>query len=154
MADFDIAANLVLKQEGGYVNNPDDPGGETNYGISKRTYPGISISTLTPDSAKSIYRSDYWSTFWLDLPQELANLMLSLSVNVGKVGAISIAQKALGIPPDGKWGPLTQGIAQKTPQAAILIGNQAIRYYISLDKAEFLSGWITRVLEAFIYALK
>ena len=44
----------------GYVNDPKDPGGETNYGISKRAYPDVDIKNLTEDGAKDIYKRDYW----------------------------------------------------------------------------------------------
>ena len=50
----------VLKREGGYVNDPDDPGGETKYGISKRAHPDVDIASLTPESAAEIYKDYYW----------------------------------------------------------------------------------------------
>ena len=57
---FDSAVEFVLQREGGYVNNPKDRGGETNYGISKRSYPDLDIKNLTREQAKEIYRKDYW----------------------------------------------------------------------------------------------
>ena len=54
------AVNLVLESEGGYVNHPDDPGGETNFGISKRAYPHLNIAGLTKEQAIQIYYEDYW----------------------------------------------------------------------------------------------
>ena len=51
---------FVLDQEGGYVNDPRDPGGETNFGISKRSYPDVDIRALTKPQAIEIYRKDYW----------------------------------------------------------------------------------------------
>jgi lysozyme family protein len=50
----------ILAVEGGYVNNPADPGGETKYGISKRAYPNIDIAKLTLDQALNIYYNAYW----------------------------------------------------------------------------------------------
>lgn len=55
------AFELIIGSEGGYVNDPRDPGGETKYGISKRAYPEIDISLLTEDDAKSIYYQDYYN---------------------------------------------------------------------------------------------
>ena len=57
---FDEIITFVLKSEGGYVNDPKDPGGETKYGISKRAYPMEDIKNLTLDKAKAIYRRDYY----------------------------------------------------------------------------------------------
>ena len=60
---FDEIIEVVLHHEGGYVNDPKDPGGETNYGISKRAYPDVDIKNLTEDGAKDIYRRDYWEKY-------------------------------------------------------------------------------------------
>lgn len=57
---FQQAVEFVLKKEGGYVNHPDDPGGETNFGISKRAYPHLDIAALTRKEAIQIYHEDYW----------------------------------------------------------------------------------------------
>ena len=54
--NFDLAFDRLIGHEGGYVDNPADPGGETNWGISKRSYPNINIKTLTRDGAKEMYR--------------------------------------------------------------------------------------------------
>lgn len=58
---FDRCFELVIGSEGGYVNNPKDPGGETKYGISKRAYPELEIGTLTLEEAKQIYFKDYYT---------------------------------------------------------------------------------------------
>lgn len=63
---FEMAINFVLPQEGGYVNDPKDPGGETNFGISKRKYPDVDIKNLTDLAAVAIYRRDYWDRNNLD----------------------------------------------------------------------------------------
>jgi len=60
MKDFDKAIKFVLKWEGKYSNDPQDPGGETKYGISKRSYPELDISKLTLKQAKEIYYQNYW----------------------------------------------------------------------------------------------
>jgi lysozyme family protein len=57
---FDQAFTRLLGHEGGYVNNPADPGGETNWGISKRSYPQVDIKALTQQQAKWIYQRDFW----------------------------------------------------------------------------------------------
>ena len=55
MAEFKLAIPRVITNEGGYVNDPDDPGGETKYGISKRSYPALDIKNLTVEQATAIY---------------------------------------------------------------------------------------------------
>lgn len=59
-AFFDKAIPTILRNEGGYVNNPTDPGGETNFGISKRSFPDVDIKNLTQEKAVAIYRSSFW----------------------------------------------------------------------------------------------
>lgn len=85
---FDVAFDRVISAEGGYVNNPADPGGETQWGISKRAYPNVDIKALTRDDAKAIYRRDYWDALSLDAwPFAEAFQLFDFAVNSG-VGAI------------------------------------------------------------------
>lgn len=60
MEQFAQAIEFTLSWEGGYVNDPGDAGGETNMGISKRSYPDLDIKNLTVEQAKAIYYADYW----------------------------------------------------------------------------------------------
>ncbi len=60
MITFDDAFTRLLGNEGGYVNDPRDPGGETNWGISKRSYPTVDIKNLTRTQAEDIYMHDFW----------------------------------------------------------------------------------------------
>ncbi|SRR5258706_9592173 len=70
MSNFDDALTFVLVEEGGYILDPRDPGGETNMGISKRMYPGVDIKHLTKIQAAEIYKRDYWDAYHLDpMPQ-------------------------------------------------------------------------------------
>ena len=97
MSEFDEAVDLVLKQEGGYSNDLDDPGGETNLGITKRDHPEVNIKDLTRAQAEAIYYSDYWNPqHYNSLPQYIANRVFSLAVNIGPVPATRLLQQALG----------------------------------------------------------
>lgn len=58
--DFETAVEEVLGEEGGYVNNPADPGGETQWGISKRAFPTVDIKNLSRTDAKALYKAHYW----------------------------------------------------------------------------------------------
>ena len=60
ISKFDEIIEVVLEHEGGYVNDPKDPGGETNFGIAKRSHPDVDIKNLTKESAKEIYKEVYW----------------------------------------------------------------------------------------------
>ena len=64
--NFDQAFDRLISNEGGYVNNPADPGGETNWGISKRSYPDVDIANLTREGAKAIYLRDFWQRGQMD----------------------------------------------------------------------------------------
>lgn len=85
MSFFPAAFQIVVGIEAGYVNDPDDPGGETKYGISKRSYPNLDIAQLTLDQAQVIYRRDYWDKLNLDaLSWELALVEFDAAVNQGE----------------------------------------------------------------------
>ena len=60
MSKFDEIIEVVLEHEGGYVNDPKDPGGETNFGIAKRSHSDVDIKNLTKEGAKEIYKEVYW----------------------------------------------------------------------------------------------
>lgn len=57
---FEACVEAVLGEEGGYVNNSSDPGGETMWGISKRAFPTVDIANLSRDDAKALYKAHYW----------------------------------------------------------------------------------------------
>jgi len=80
--DFNFCVDQVLKHEGGYVNDPRDPGGETNFGISKRAYPTLNIKALTKEQAIEVYRRDYWARIDKTFP-ELNLLVFDSAVNQG-----------------------------------------------------------------------
>ena len=83
--DFETALKFVLKWEGGYSNDPNDPGGETKYGISKRSYPELDISKLTLKQAKEIYYQNYWLKIGCDeLPYPFNIVVFDTAVNMGR----------------------------------------------------------------------
>jgi len=100
--------NRVLGIEAGYVNDPDDPGGETNWGISKRSYPHLDIRNLTREAAIQIYWDDFWLPIHGDeLPTIAAYQALDFAVNSSPQTAIRKLQFVLGVADDGYWGPVT-----------------------------------------------
>src|SRR5215831_5610637 len=102
MSAFDQAFEIVVGHEGGYSNNSSDPGGETMYGISKRSYPDIVISTLTLDQAKAIYERDYWNKAGCVLCAPWLPLVgWEATVNNGVGQAVRCLQAAGGATADG-----------------------------------------------------
>jgi len=152
MATFEDAVELILEHEGGYVNHKSDPGGETNYGISKRAYPEVDIKGLTKQTAAEIYRTDYWNKIkGDDLPFPLALVTLDAAVNSGTRRASQWLQKAVGATPDGAIGAKTIVAANvhygANPESAIShcidIRQQFLR---SLKHYQtFGRGWETRL---------
>ena len=106
------AFNFTIGHEGGYVNNPNDPGGETKFGICKRDYPKEDIKNLTIDRAKEIYYKNYWLPSYC---QELITLNFSLTaivlfdtgINCGCKTSKILLQKAIGVEADGMIGKQT-----------------------------------------------
>ena len=81
----------VIGREGGYVNDPDDPGGETKYGISKKAYPKVDIKNLTMDDAVEIYKDEYWLPAKVEwLPDKLQGQYFDMVVNQGISKSVKI----------------------------------------------------------------
>lgn len=153
MASFDAAIVGVIANEGGYVNNPADPGGETKYGISKRAYPALDIASLTLDDAKAIYHRDYWMFDGVS-NQRIANKLLDMAVNMGKPEAIKLLQRALGFTEqDGVFGPHTLAALNATDPDHLVLrlrAHSAVFYAETVlnrpqDK-QFLLGWMLRAV--------
>jgi len=104
---FSKVIEMVLEHEGGYVNHPSDPGGETKYGISKRAYPEVNIADLTEEDAEEIYFNDYWSRIkGEELPAGVACVVMDYAVNSGISRASKALQSVCGIANgDGIIGP-------------------------------------------------
>lgn len=135
---FDTSIARVLGNEGGYVNDPNDPGGETQWGISKRSYPTVDIEGLTRDSAIGIYRRDFWDRAHADLlPPLLQFQALDFAVNCGVETAVRKLQAAAGVADDGHWGPVTAAAIKSMPAVALTFRFLAEE----LDYRRKLAGW-------------
>jgi len=154
---FKEAVKVVLKHEGGYVNDPIDPGGETNMGISKKAYPDLNIKELTKEDAYGIYFRDYWQKAKCDkLPNNLQLIYFDMVVNMGKSRAVKILQEAItakGIPTDidGGIGPQTISNAGKSKLEEERLRAYRLKYYVTLinkkPKLEkYYFGWYRRAL--------
>lgn len=147
--NFDKAFERVIGHEGGYVNDPRDPGGETKYGISKRAYPYADIKNLTLDQAKDIYLRDYWNRCHIDeLPDQVHFDMFDMAVNSGVAGAIKTIQRALGVTADGAWGPNTSAAARAADGYLLdkRFAGYRLQYLCDLPTfPTFGKGWVRRV---------
>jgi len=151
---FDCAIQKVLSNEGGYVNDSSDPGGETKYGISKRSYPDLNIQSLTLDNAKAIYYQDFWlkNNFdEIDDPQ-LSYKILDLSINMGAPRVIKFLQNLVKTKEDGIMGKITLAAINKADSKTLYNGliQKANDYYLHLIKlhptlGKFKNGWMNRL---------
>lgn len=149
MSAFDDFIGRVLSHEGGYVCDPRDPGGETRFGIAKRSYPHVDVKGLTRDQAIAIYRRDFWDRVQGDkLPRAFAFQALDAAVNHGIGNAVRWMQRAAGVADDGVIGPMTLAAVGRTDPADLVLHFNAerLRFYAKLSTFDaFGRGWINRV---------
>lgn len=166
MATFAKAIPGLLEREGGYVNNPNDPGGETKYGISKRSYPTEDIKNLTPQRAAFLYERDFWNPFRLGEvnDESIAAKMLDMAVNMGPITMVQRVQRALNyilvgtpVTVDGHIGPMTLGYingmnARQTRILLLALEAYSAHRYIELIEGpdprydRFSEGWLVRAM--------
>ena len=161
---FSTALQFVLRWEGGYVNNPHDTGGETNYGVTQAVYShyrkslGLldrSVRLITTFEVKAIYQENYWTAAGCDLlPSKLALCHFDWAVNHGTSGAIKTLQQVVGARPDGVIGPLTkQAITAALVlhkevwlcDRALAIRESCYRRWGVGSQSQFLEGWLNRL---------
>jgi lysozyme family protein len=154
---FEKAVAKTLDREGGYIFDPDDPGGETKFGISKRSYPTLNIKALTKEQAIAIYRRDYWDRggYGMLAHERLAAKLFDLAVNMGPRQAHRLLQRAINattpwaVTVDGLLGPKTMEAVNEHPHGDYLLAAlklAAINFYTDLGKRKYLAGWIRRTL--------
>lgn len=155
---FDNAVRQVIAREGGskLTNDPNDRGGLTKYGISKRAYPDLDIQNLTETQAIGIYKRDYWDALKLDDVRDplIAAAIFDTAVNMGATTAARLAQSLAGAPVDGKIGPVSiAGINRSEPMIFLpMFVIARIERYSDIcsrdpSQKKFLHGWIRRALE-------
>jgi lysozyme family protein len=167
VANFDLFLPLLLRFEGGFVDDPTDPGGETNKGVTMATFQhcahellGIdptsdNLRTLTDGQAGIIYRSLYWDKIRGDEfeSQDLANIVCDFYVNSG-THATALLQRVINgmgaqVVEDGLLGPASIQALNALPQNNVYrqYKQGRITYYQSLGQRfpQFLKGWLNRV---------
>jgi lysozyme family protein len=153
--DFQECLDLVLQSEGGWVNHPSDPGGETNLGVTKRVWeeyvghPVESLKNLTKADVAPLYEQKYWKPCYGEvLPRGLDFVVFSMGINAGTGRSIKLLQSAIGCVPDGVIGPKTRELISSSNCAAIIgkFSEARREYYRSLKTFPvFGKGWLARV---------
>ena len=166
---FNRAVAIVLDHEGGEVNDPNDPGGHTNLGVTQGTLDRAREATtldlpegvgrLTTAQARAIYRRLYWDAVHADgLPRGVDVFAFDMAVNQGVGDAVRALQEAAGATIDGRWGPNTKAAVTAMEPRTLLIDFAALR---SLNYAELSDelierygfGWYRRLIRTFWHAL-
>lgn len=151
--NFDQAFEKLIGHEGGYSNHPQDPGGETMYGVTKRVaiangYAG-SMKDLPLDTAKAIYRKSYWDTVRAEeLPDAVRFDVFDCSVNSGPGQAIRFLQRATGSTDDGRLGPMTiRAVLTMDPQLLDKrLNGYRLKFMAELNTwPTFGRGWAARI---------
>lgn len=165
MEKFNKAFEISIGIEGGYVDDKNDKGGETNYGISKKSYPHLDIKSLSLEDAKKIYYNDFWNTEAANLslfPEKIAIEVFDTGINTSMATALKILQKSMNLlnrvesryddlKVDGIIGSRTLSILEKVNEQEllrVLNGLQFCRYLEIVEgnhsQERFFAGWITR----------
>jgi lysozyme family protein len=157
--NWEKCLEMILHHEGGYVNHPKDPGGETNLGVTKRVYEEHGgtkdMKDLTIEDVSPIYKKSYWDRVkGDDLPAGLDLCVFDFGVNAGTGRAAKYLQTLIGTVADGGIGPNTlkavEAYVEEHGLADTITNYQAERqkYYESLSTFEtFGRGWTRRVEE-------
>ena len=171
MKQFNSCLEIILHHEGGYVNHPADPGGETNLGVTKRVYEAYckknglktkSMKSLEITDVAPIYKTEYWDRVkGDDMPRALALCVFDFGVNAGTGRAAKYLQGMIGTKKDGGIGPNTLKKLDEYIREHGVDG--AVRNYHSLRQKyyeklktfkTFGRGWTRRVTETTVSALR
>jgi lysozyme family protein len=152
------AFDYLMYHEGGYVKDPKDAGGETKYGVSKRSYPHLDIKNLTRDQARQIYFVDFWMKAKCESidDENIATKFFDLAVHTGIPQAIKLIQRAsraagTQVAEDGIIGSITLKAINEADSTDLLaaLKAEAAGYYRLIANANpsqrrFIEGWLNR----------
>ncbi|HRY33402.1 MAG TPA: glycosyl hydrolase 108 family protein [Bacteroidales bacterium] len=160
---------VILQHEGGFVNDKDDPGGATNYGISLRFLKGTGelkdfdldhdgdidiedVRILTPDIARMAYYDYFYHPLKVEMipSEQLALQVFDHAVNAGSRTAVRLLQRILHVDQDGVIGPITLAASMADPSAALHYKQAREDFYHDLTRVKpvfnkYLKGWLRRV---------
>jgi lysozyme family protein len=171
MSLFELSIPVILRREGGFVNDATDPGGATNYGVSLRwlrsqglagdiNHDGdidiADIKALTPAEAEGFYRTRWWDAYQYGQinAQALATKVFDMAVNLGPPRAHRMAQQAIGLPQDGILGSKSFTELNTLSSLTIIMRLQDIqakfyRQLVAVNPArqKYLAGWLNRAYD-------
>jgi lysozyme family protein len=157
MSNFSECLAIVLKSEGGFVNNPQDPGGRTNLGVTQKVWEEYTgheadekvMRSLTPEKVAPLYEQRYWRPTYCEvLPRGLSLLIFSMGINAGTGRSVKLLQSCIGCVADGVIGPRTMALIKSSNVADLIAKFSEARrqYYKSLKTFPvFGKGWLARV---------
>lgn len=156
---FQQIFDRLIGHEGGYVNDPRDPGGETNWGITKRTamangYTG-NMKTMTRQQAYEIYRRAFWLRYNCEqMPDAVAYQFFDAAVNHGFGNASRMLQRAVGVLDDGIIGKYSLEAINRNPisDTLMVLNGERLNFYTRLKNFDrFGKGWVNRVAQNLRY---
>jgi len=163
---FEACLPVILASEGGFVDDPHDPGGATNLGVTLATLCGwfgraasiADVEALTPAAVAPIYFARYWNpSHACDCPPGVDLMVFDAAVNQGVGPALASLQAALGVAADGAFGPTTRAALAAADGPRLIRAVAAIReaHYRALPAfARFGRGWLARLDRTTVLALK
>lgn len=165
---FDEAFDRLIDHEGGYSDDPKDPGNwtggrpgrgvlkGTKFGIAANTYGHLDIKNLTVADAKKIYKEDFWDLLGGRVHSSVKFQFFDACVNHGEGNAVRMLQRAVGAADDGHWGPRSQEALEKLmDHNDIVLGFLAFRvkFFTALSTfATYGRGWMNRIATNLLHA--
>ena len=156
---FQQIFDRLIGHEGGYVNDPRDPGGETNWGVTKRTamangYTG-NMKTMTRQQAYEIYRRAFWLRYNCEqMPDAVAYQFFDAAVNHGFGNASRMLQRAVGVLDDGIIGKYSLEAINNNPisDTLMVLNGERLNFYTRLKNFDrYCKGWVNRVAQNLRY---
>ena len=156
-ADYDKAFEITVGVEAGYVNDPKDPGGETNWGVTLPVLKAavsadliayVTLKDLTKEQAKIIYKKNYWDEVKGDqLPFPLCAFVFDAAVNQGVLPARKMLQQVLKVPQTGILDvpAMTKAKGSSLWHAQAFMSQRALRYIGTRNFDNYGNGWFTRL---------
>ncbi|MGH7746944.1 MAG: glycoside hydrolase family 108 protein, partial [Candidatus Dormibacteria bacterium] len=155
VSNLNISIGLTIQNEGGFVDNPNDKGHATKYGITQEDLPGQDIEALTEDQATAYYQEHFVKP-WMSqiVSQPVTDKVFDMSVLLGVRTAVRMLQRALGFPAeqqDGEFGDETSAHVNDAGDNLLPAYKRSLaahfQWIVNQDPSqnEFLNGWLRRV---------